>query len=182
MENLPIQINVIDNQPVISTLIVAENVIEKENFTKKDISLKNHNIVKTVKNNLEDFEEFGGVEFQILPAYNKLKEDGSINHNAQDITVAELNEQQATLLITYLRNNDKVREFKKNLVKAFFMMKERLQGNNQPAVSEHTLTQILHSNQETTMAIVQLGKNMETMFKTMIDTNNNMVRLKSEMR
>lgn len=61
-------------------------------------------------------------------------------------------------------------------------IKEMLEGNPQPVVSEHTLTQILHSNQETTMAIVQLGKNMETMFKTMLDTNNNMVRLKSEVR
>lgn len=57
-----------------------------------------------------------------------------------------------------------------------------LEGNPQPAISEHTLTQILHSNQETTMAIVQMNKNMETMFKTMLDTNNNMVRLKSEVR
>jgi plasmid maintenance system antidote protein VapI len=61
-------------------------------------------------------------------------------------------------------------------------IKEMLEGNPQPVVSEHTLTQILHSNQETTMAIVQLGKNMETMFKTMLDTNNNMVRLKSEVK
>jgi len=37
-----------------------------------------------------------------------------------------LNEQQATLLITYLRNTEPVKEFKKNLVKAFFEMRDEL--------------------------------------------------------
>ena len=37
-----------------------------------------------------------------------------------------MNEQQATLLITYLRNTEPVKEFKKNLVKAFFEMRDEL--------------------------------------------------------
>ncbi|EHZ84787.1 phage protein [Streptococcus pneumoniae 8190-05] len=35
--------------------------------------------------------------------------------------IYRLNEQQATLLITYLRNTEPVRKFKMNLVKAFFV-------------------------------------------------------------
>jgi phage regulator Rha-like protein len=36
-----------------------------------------------------------------------------------------LNEQQATLLLTYLRNSEIVREFKKALVKAFYELKSQ---------------------------------------------------------
>lgn len=37
-----------------------------------------------------------------------------------------LNEEQATLLMTYLRNNDVVRKFKKNLVSQFYKMRKFL--------------------------------------------------------
>lgn len=37
-----------------------------------------------------------------------------------------MNEQQATLLITYLRNTEPVKQFKSDLVKAFFEMREEL--------------------------------------------------------
>ncbi|MCP1639667.1 hypothetical protein J2T50_001376, partial [Streptococcus gallinaceus] len=37
-----------------------------------------------------------------------------------------LNEQQATLLVTYLGNTEPVREFKKNLVKAFFELRNEV--------------------------------------------------------
>lgn len=163
MQTNQIQINVIDNQPVISTLIVAENT-----------DREHRSIRLLVEEHQQDFEDFGKVSFEMIPSEN--------SKTNQMIKIANLNEQQATLLITYLRNNDKVREFKKNLVKAFFMMKERLQGNNQPVVSNHILQQIVASNQETTVAIVKMSQNLETMFKTMLDTNNNMVRLKSEVR
>ena len=40
--------------------------------------------------------------------------------------IYRLNEQQATLLITYLKNTEPVRQFKMNLVKAFFEMRDEL--------------------------------------------------------
>ena len=105
--NLPIQLNVIDNQPVISTLIVAKNTNRKH----KDIM----NLIRTHGINLE---EFGRVLFQTAP----LETNGGV----QNITFCELNEQQATFLMTLLSNKGNVVEFKKNLVKAFFIMKEKL--------------------------------------------------------
>ncbi|CZW49135.1 Uncharacterized phage-encoded protein [Enterobacter kobei] len=42
------------------------------------------------------------------------------------IQIALLNEQQTTLLITYMRNNEVVREFKKRLVYEFFTMRSAL--------------------------------------------------------
>ncbi len=173
MQTNPIQINVVDNQPVVSTLVVAQNVLD-ENSTKKDVSLKNHNIVKTIKNNIKDFEEFGVVEFQILPAYNKLK-DGKQNYNAKDITVAELNEQQATLLITYLRNNNKVREFKKNLVKAFFMMKEKLEGSSLN-INNKVLLDFMKNQQQTNELMINFMQNQTKLLETLVNKDEQKIR------
>ena len=42
----------------------------------------------------------------------------------QKITVYHLNEQQATLLMTYLKNTEQVRAFKKELVRQFYAMRD----------------------------------------------------------
>jgi phage regulator Rha-like protein len=47
-------------------------------------------------------------------------------YNNSKAGVALLNEQQTTLLITYMRNNEVVREFKKRLVSEFFTMRSAL--------------------------------------------------------
>lgn len=52
--------------------------------------------------NRADFEDFGQVAFETRPGYN----------NSQ-VRFALLNEQQATLLMTFQRNTDQVRAFKK---------------------------------------------------------------------
>ena len=64
-------------------------------------------------------------------------DDPLINRVIQDMggwiklcEVAVLNEQQATLLLTYMRNNAEVRRFKKRLVRAFY---ELLSEKRQPA-------------------------------------------------
>lgn len=68
-------------------------------------------VLRLIDDSRSDFEEFGQVRFEIRPGYN----------NAQ-VRVALLNEQQATLLMTFQRNTEQVRSFKKALVKAFFEM------------------------------------------------------------
>ncbi|OTP90502.1 hypothetical protein B6D12_06065 [Gilliamella apicola] len=91
-----------------------------ELFTQSDLIAqgvnKSHDtVIKLIDRNLNDLNEFGEVGFEIRAGYN----------NAQ-VRVAILNEQQATLLITYMRNNEKVIKFKKTLVKAFFDMRSLL--------------------------------------------------------
>ncbi len=61
----------------------------------------------------KDLEEFGKVRFKITSS-----------DSGQNVKVAILNEQQATFLATLLRNNEKAKEFKKQLVKEFFSMRE----------------------------------------------------------
>ncbi|WP_161622947.1 Rha family transcriptional regulator [Enterobacter roggenkampii] len=72
-------------------------------------------IIKLVDRNKSDLEEFGEVGFEIRAGYNNSK-----------VRVALLNEQQTTLLITYMRNNEVVRAFKKRLVAEFFTMRSAL--------------------------------------------------------
>ena len=50
---------------------------------------------------------------------------------AKSKTIALLTEEQATLLITYMRNTEKVRKFKIALVKAFFEMRQALSQYSQ---------------------------------------------------
>lgn len=71
-------------------------------------------IIKLVDRNKADIEEFGTVGFEIRKSGGK------------PLRIALLNEQQTTLLITYMRNNDVVRQFKKRLVAEFFRMRSEL--------------------------------------------------------
>jgi phage regulator Rha-like protein len=75
-------------------------------------------VLQLIRNNLADFEEFGGVAFEMRP----FDTAGGIQNQA----VAILNEEHATLLLTYMRNSPKVKDFKKLLVHAFYAMRRRL--------------------------------------------------------
>ena len=64
-------------------------------------------------------------KFGLVPFKTEHVKRGFGNKN-QKKEIALLNEEQATLLITYMRNSEKVRKFKIALVKAFYQMKQRL--------------------------------------------------------
>ncbi|PNY21189.1 Phage regulatory protein Rha [Streptococcus parauberis] len=75
-----------------------------------------HRHVKNLFNkHKSDFEQFGKVHFK-----------KSSSDSGQQVRDYILNELQATLLITYLKNTPTVREFKQQLVKAFFEMRDEL--------------------------------------------------------
>lgn len=71
-----------------------------------------------IRKHMKDLEEFGKVGFEIRAV------EGS--RTGQYAKVYHLNEQQATLLITYLRNTEPVRRFKKALVRSFFEARQEL--------------------------------------------------------
>ena len=62
--------------------------------------------------------------------------------------IYRLNEQQATLLITYLKNTAPVRKFKMNLVKAFFEMREELSKFRMQRALERPKRRTLHDSIE----------------------------------
>lgn len=76
---------------------------------------KHHSMTAIIQKYKSDFVEFGKVRFEMEPLESGQKEKVYI-----------LNEEQATLLMTYLRNNEVVRKFKKNLVHQFYAMRRFL--------------------------------------------------------
>lgn len=77
--------------------------------------VQHKNVLELISVNRDDFEAFGEVAFETRPGYNNAK-----------VRVAMLNEQQATLLMTFQRNTEQVRRFKVALVKAFYEMAKAL--------------------------------------------------------
>lgn len=69
-------------------------------------------VLRLIRDNLSDFEEFGMVGFEIRPR-------PAGQHGGGDVQIAILNEEHATLLLTYMRNNAIVKDFKKRLVREF---------------------------------------------------------------
>ncbi len=93
----------------------------KEPYTLSSIvaecaEVQHHTVTRLLRNHKERFEAFGFYGFEI----HKLDRKG------RPKKIYHLNEQQATLLITYLDNTPQVVKFKTNLVKAFFEMRDEL--------------------------------------------------------
>ena len=101
-------IKIIENEMLVSHVTVAENTENDE------VSIKR--LLTTHKG---DFEEFGALRFEIVS-----RKDG--NKGGKQPRIYNLNEQQWTLLLTYLKNTKVVRQFKKQIVKEFYEMRERL--------------------------------------------------------
>lgn len=92
---------VVNDTPVTSSFAIAEGT-DNEHAS----------VIKLVRTYQADLEEFGRVGFQIEPFETA--------GGTQQREIALLNQEQATLLLTYMRNNEVVRGFKKRLVRAFF--------------------------------------------------------------
>lgn len=75
-------------------------------------------VLQLIRQNLPDFEDFGRVAFKMQP----FETAGGI----QSRNVAILNREHAMLLMTYMRNNEIVRSFKKNLIQSFVEMEKQL--------------------------------------------------------
>lgn len=95
-----------------------------EPYTKADIIATYAHVQRKTVNDLirkheKDLEEFGVLRFEIA-----LPPSGSKGGRPEK--VYHLNEQQATLLITYLKNTEPVRRFKKSLVREFFNARQEL--------------------------------------------------------
>lgn len=94
---------------------------KKEPYTTSEIiaecaEVKHDTVQSLIRNHQEDFESYGIIGFEIR----------KLDRRGRPMKIYRLNEQQATLLITYLKNTEPVRQFKMNLVKAFFEMRDEL--------------------------------------------------------
>jgi len=107
-------LEIIENEPRVSHFVIAEHTGNKEK-----------SVLDLITRNMSDFEEFGNLRFKIVSLERTTKTGKS--RGKVESKEYLLNEQQATLLMTYLRNSEPVKIFKKRLVKEFFQMREKLQ-------------------------------------------------------
>jgi len=77
--------------------------------------VQHKNTLGLIRTHEEDLKEFGKLAFESLPL-----------PSGQSEIVYRLNEQQATLLITFMKNSKPVVIFKKNLVRQFYLMQKEL--------------------------------------------------------
>ncbi|HEL2650870.1 TPA: Rha family transcriptional regulator [Streptococcus suis] len=115
----------------------------KEPYTLSSIvaecaEVQHHTVTRIIRKNLERFERFGKVGFKI-----QAMESGQ---QSKDYI---LNEQQATLLITFLKNTEQVANFKENLVKAFFEMHDEVAEFRYQRALEKPKRKTLHDCIET---------------------------------
>lgn len=116
---------------------------KKEPYTTSAIiaecaEVKHDTVQSLIRNPQEDFESYGIIGFEIR------KLDG----RGRPMKIYRLNEQQATLLITYLKNTAPVRKFKMNLVKAFFEMRDELSKFRMQRALEKPKRKTLHDSIE----------------------------------
>lgn len=103
-----------NNLPLTTTVIIADSLDKRHT----DVLALTHKYEPELRN-------FGSVPFK-----TELKKAG-IHGAQQEAEYAYLNEQQATLLISMMRNSPKVIAFKIALVKAFYEMRQALAQQTQ---------------------------------------------------
>lgn len=122
---------------------------EREPYTTDEIiaecaQVERSTVSRLIRNHEKDLEFFGKVGFEIRAV------EGSAT--GQKEKLYHLNEQQATLLITYLRNTEPVKAFKKALVREFYAMRAELAKRKELRVEgkpqRRTLTDLIQANPE----------------------------------
>lgn len=106
-------VTTIEGEPRASSEVIARGV-----------KVQHKNLLGLIRKHTASLEGFGGVRFETRPFQTR----GGIQHRE----VALLNEHQAALIISFMRNSPEVVEFKVRLIREFFRMRDELhnQGRN----------------------------------------------------
>ncbi|HEM4584344.1 Rha family transcriptional regulator [Streptococcus suis] len=115
---------------------------KKEPYTLSSIiadcaGVKHHAVQEHIRKHKERLERYGKVSFQMRPLPSGQQSKDYI-----------LNEQQATLLITFLKNTEQVANFKENLVKAFFELRNEVAEFRYQRALEKPKCKTLHDSIE----------------------------------
>lgn len=98
-------VKIIKNELFTDSLVIAEG-----------IGNRHHAVQQLILNYENDFEEFGQVAFEMRAV--------KYGRGTNQAKIYLLNEEQATFLMTLLRNSKKVVAFKKELVRQFYQMRQ----------------------------------------------------------
>lgn len=104
-------------------VFLEPNKISAIPFTTSDViaqyaQIANRSVYLLIEKHIEYLEKFGRVSFEMRPQKTK----GGV----QEFKIYHLNEEQATLLITFLKNTEPVIAFKVELVRQFYLMRTEL--------------------------------------------------------
>lgn len=107
--------------PASAAFVLAPQRADGEPYTTSEIiaegaNVKHHAIQQLITKHETDFKEFGIIAFEMRKIVGRGRPEN----------IYHLNEQQATLLMTYLKNTEIVRAFKKELVRQFYAMRALL--------------------------------------------------------
>ena len=109
---------------MLDLVFYTDNTLKAEPYTTSEIIANNTNnsriaVRRLIEKHINRLKQFGKVEFEMQPL-----------PSGQKAKVYKLNEQQATLLITFLDNSEIVANFKTLLVKQFYEMRDELTKRN----------------------------------------------------
>lgn len=118
---------------IVDSLVMVKNddVFTNSLIIAEGTGYEHHSITRKIRDFEEDFKIFGeigycNIDLKSSDGNNCFMDTTSVNKTevkGRKTKIYLLNEPQATYLITLLENNDVVREFKLNLVKQFYDMK-----------------------------------------------------------
>lgn len=122
---------------MLDLVFYTDNTLKAEPYTTSEIIANNTNnsriaVRRLIEKHINRLKQFGKVEFEMQPL-----------PSGQKAKVYKLNEQQATLLITFLDNGDIVANFKTLLVKQFYEMRDELTKRNINRVIEKPVKKTL---------------------------------------
>ncbi|ROT45004.1 Rha family transcriptional regulator [Pusillimonas sp. NJUB218] len=106
-------VSVIGGEPLASSLVIARGMKQQH-----------ASVIKLIRRHLKTLNRFGLVRFEIRPRLRG-------RHGGGDLEYAMLNERQAALLISLMRNTDDVVEFKAGLIAEFYRMRDALNQRTQ---------------------------------------------------
>ena len=107
--------------------IKKENVFTTSLIIAEGTENQHESIIRLIQNHIEYFERWGKIYFSDFKSGNK-----NGDFRGRPAQVAILNEQQATFLVTLLRNNDIILNFKSELVDQFYKMRQILAERQTP--------------------------------------------------
>jgi phage regulator Rha-like protein len=102
LELVSLNLPTLDGEPFTTSTMIADHA-----------EVKHHANQQLIRKYTHDLQEFGKVAFEMQPMPSR-----------QRTKIYLLNEQQATLIITYLESTALVREFKKAMARQFYAMRK----------------------------------------------------------
>lgn len=124
---------------MLNLVFYTDNTLKAEPYTTPEVIANNtgnnlDNVNRLIRNKKDSLERFGFLGFEIR----------KLNGRGRPKKIYHLNEQQATLLITFLDNTPQVELFKVALVKQFYEMRDELNKRNLNRAIERPIKKTLN--------------------------------------